>query len=425
MKNWNPVTIFFSAALIVGLCFQAAVAQQSLTAPRQEKLLNGLKVLMWADANANNVSVKIRIHAGSAFDPQGHEGVMQMLADNIFPTEATRDFFKEDLGGSLEIVTTYDYIQINASSRPESFLTMLETLSAAVSNPAIDAETTAKLRTALLAKVSALESDPAYVADRAVAKRLFGPFPYGRPQLGTSESLKKIIFPDLTDAKSRFLTADNATITISGNFDANLGYRAIRRLFGSWLKADKRVPTTFRQPDPPPPGILTVDSPSPEISALRFAVRGTARNGKDFSSGRIMSYILEERLKKIVPQQYAADVFVRSEEHVLPGVIVVGFSVRRSDSVKEKTDAGDVITKALAAAVSDAEFAAGRSRFAAEWGQRDKATFWLDADTYQTTVDADAKAADNVTQADVNSFLEKVRKSPMAAVLVLAVPKSN
>ena len=61
---------------------------------------------------------------------------MRMLADNIFPNEAAREFFTEDLGGSLEIVTNYDYIQINASSKPDQFLTMLETLASAVSNPA-------------------------------------------------------------------------------------------------------------------------------------------------------------------------------------------------------------------------------------------------------------------------------------------------
>src|SRR5260221_9837605 len=99
MKNWNLVTIFFLFILIVGICPQASIAQQSIPAPRQEKLLNGLKILMWSDAKANNVSVKIRIRAGSAFDPQGREGVMQMLADNIFPTETTREFFKDDLGG--------------------------------------------------------------------------------------------------------------------------------------------------------------------------------------------------------------------------------------------------------------------------------------------------------------------------------------
>ena len=37
---------------------------------------------MWSDARSDKVTVKIRVHAGSAFDPQGKEGAMQLLADN-------------------------------------------------------------------------------------------------------------------------------------------------------------------------------------------------------------------------------------------------------------------------------------------------------------------------------------------------------
>ena len=75
--------------------------------PKQEKLLNGLKVLMWNDAKADSVSVRVRVHSGSAFDPQGKEGVMQLLADSLFPNEAAREFFEEDLGGSLEVVGAF------------------------------------------------------------------------------------------------------------------------------------------------------------------------------------------------------------------------------------------------------------------------------------------------------------------------------
>src|SRR5258706_13638309 len=102
--------LFAMAALCV------ASTAQKLPGPRQEKLLNGLKLLMWPDGQANKVWVKIRIHSGSAFDPQGKEGLMKLLADSFFPTAATREFFTDDLGGSLEVVSNYDYIQVNASS---------------------------------------------------------------------------------------------------------------------------------------------------------------------------------------------------------------------------------------------------------------------------------------------------------------------
>src|SRR6478735_10142766 len=93
--------IFFLALL----SFPAQAQRPGSSTPRQEKLLNGLKVLLWSDPAATEVRVSIRVHSGSAFDPQGKEGVMQLLADNIFPTADSKSFFSEDLGGNIEVIT--------------------------------------------------------------------------------------------------------------------------------------------------------------------------------------------------------------------------------------------------------------------------------------------------------------------------------
>lgn len=412
---------FALAVLVVSAVSVAAFPQTATIAPKRETLLNGLKVLMWSDLKADKVSVKIRIHAGSAFDPQGKEGVMRLLADNIFPNETIREFFAQDLGGSLDVTTNYDYIQIDATSDPANVLTMLETLSSSISNPTIDKETTAKLKSALAARIKTIETDPAYVADRATARRLFATFPYGRPQFGTEDSVKKLDFADVIDAKQRFMTADNATIAVSGNFERQLVFKAVRRYFGGWLKSDKRVPSTFRQPDEPPTGLLTIASPNIDVSAVRFAARGPSRSDKDFAAATIFAAVLEARLKSRVPSAFRDKVFVRNEAHVLPGSIVIGFSAGKNDigSGNGKVEATGLISKVLAEALTDAEYYASRSAVSAEWAKRPVELFWLDIDTYKTnSADADRKIFDVVTLADVRSFAEKFKLSPMVSVLV-------
>ena len=421
MKNKNLFVKIVFIAFIVLLLFSLvapAIFSQTLPAPKKESLLNGLKVLMWSDAKADKVSVKIRIHAGSAFDPQGKEGVMQLLADNIFPNEVAKEFFTEDLSGSLEVITNYDFIQINASSKPEDFLTMLETLATAVSSPAIDKETTAKLKTALLAKIKTLEADPAYVADRAAAKRLFGTFPYGRPQSGTEATVKTIDFADLINAKGRFLSADNATIAISGNFDRALGFRAVRRYFGGWLKSDKRVPSTFRQPDDPPAGLQVVASPAKGRTAIRYAMRGLARSDKDLVASLIFTNIFESRLKARVPSGHTGDVFVRNEYHTLPGMITIGFSADKGEfgTANGKVEANELVGKAIIDPINDAEFQAAKTAVLNEWAGRDAISFWLDVDTFRTAEPTSKNA--EITIADVKAFAESASKKPMVAILV-------
>jgi zinc protease len=227
------------------------------------------------DPQAANVSIKIRVHSGAAFDPQGKEGVMRMLAENIFPNNAVREFFTDDLGGSLEVVTNYDFIQINATAKPEEFLNLLETLANAVARPTIDKETTLRLRALQIEKVREMEKNPVYVADLAVAKGLFGTFPYGRPIDGSVESIQKIDFADLIFAKDRFFTADNATVTITGNFKPDLAFRAARRYFGAWAKSDGKVTSTFRQPDEPKAGLPVIESPCRTKANFALPCAGT------------------------------------------------------------------------------------------------------------------------------------------------------
>ena len=415
----------FVVLILLSLIVPAIFSQTTLSAPKQEKLLNGLRVLMWPDAKASSAAIRIRIHTGSAFDPQGKEGLMQLLADNIFPNEASREFFAEDLGGRLDVISNFDYIEISASSKPDSFLTMLETIATAVANPAIDKETTARIRTALHNKVTTREADPIYLADQAVARRLFGTFPYGRPEDGSTGSVQTIDFADLVEAKARFLTADNATIAVSGNFDRDLGFRAIRRYFGAWLKSDRKVPSTFRQPDEPQTALLSLASPVANVPAVRFATRGVARNEKDFAASVLFTSILETRLKARVPAIHSKDLFVRNEVHFLPGIITIGLAADKSDigQANGKIQAQELVGKALSDPISDAEFQSAKSQFQAIWAKRDAPTTWLDVDTYKlASADADYRIADNVTIADLTAYAEKLRKQPVVAVVLNSPP---
>ncbi|MBA2378162.1 MAG: hypothetical protein H0V76_01150, partial [Blastocatellia bacterium] len=82
MTERKHIAIFASIIMVLasGLLFPAAAQ-----APQQEKLLNGLKVLMWSDPGADMVTARLRIHSGSAFDPQGKEGTMKVAGEVIFP----------------------------------------------------------------------------------------------------------------------------------------------------------------------------------------------------------------------------------------------------------------------------------------------------------------------------------------------------
>ena len=418
MKVRNLVQKFSACAVILAAAL--SVFAQRPQAPKQEKLLNGMKLLIWNDPSAANVSVKVRVHSGTAFDPQGKEGVMSLLAESFFPNEGTREFYRDDLGGDLDVTANYDYIQVNASSKPDQFLTMLESVANAVAVPTIDKETTPKLVARRLEKIKELEKDPAYLANLAAVKQLFGTFPYGRPELGTSESVAKINFADVLEAKQRFLGADNATVVISGNVDPALAYRAARRYFGAWLKSDKLVPPTFKQPDAPDTKLVTITSDAGTGTTVRFAFRGVARNDRLYPASEILASIHESRLKENLTGLNASNAYVSNQAHVLPGTVVVGLDMTGNEPVS-----GNTITALLARPVIATEFAAAKTAVAEERTKIAVDEHWLNADTYkQTSATAEQKAFDSVTIADVQLIAESFAKNPVVAVALTKVEKT-
>jgi hypothetical protein len=407
----NKLAIF----LFILLMSASVFAQK--TGPRQEKLLNGLKVLMWNVPKSDKITVKIRIHSGSAFDPQQKEGVMRLLADNIFPTESAKEFFTEELDGSLEVFSNYDYIQITATAKSEHLLEVLQTLANAVANPVIDKETTARLRAALAEKVRALDKDPVYAADMAAASRLYGTFPYGRRQMGTAESVQRIDFADLIAVKERFLMADNATVTLTGNYNSDIAYRAIRRYFGAWLKSDKKVPSTFRQPDDPDTKPLVIASPAFGAVEARYALRGLARSDKDFAASEILTRIARARWEEGKPG--ANSFTARQESHILPGHILFGMTLisqspdGKIDKMPDPKTPGSLIPQNI----SEAEFAKAKADAVAELTARDLQDRWLDVDTFKgLPVDNETAAYQDATLADVRRAAERLAKNPVVTV---------
>ncbi len=424
---------YFKKITIIGLVLfiTAGISFSQTTKfpePRQEKLLNELDLLIWNVPNAEKVTVKLRFHKGSAFDRQGKEGTMALVSNILFPGEVPKDFFEQDLGGSLEIISNYDYIQINATADSDKILDVLQTLSNALLNPEINKETTELVRQAQIEKVKTLENDPVYAANRAIAKRFFGTFPYGRPEMGTVESLQKIDFADLLFAKNKFLTSDNATVAVIGNVKSDLVYRAARRFFGGWVKADEKIPATFRLPDAPDKNLQILEANKENTSEMRFAIRGVARNDKDYYAAEILENILEKRLQK----QERGESFVSGEANLLPGLITFGINdwnlgliKKQENQISLPMDLDKTITNLFVSPITSDEFNSAKTRVLSKFTADKVSDLWLDVETYKfKSFKDDYNSAQNVTLENVRGVAEKFKNEPVASVLLFQNPKT-
>ncbi len=430
MNTRNYLKTFTLSTLILFAAVSFSYPQTAkISGPRQEKLLNNLKLLIWTEPVAEKVTVKLRIHSGAAFDLQNKEGTMALLADILFPNETSKEFFREDLGGSLHVVSNYDYIQINATGNPDQVLVILETLAGAVTKPVIDKETTAKARAARIEKVKELEKNPSHVADQAIAKRLFGTFPYGRSADGTAESLAKIDFADLLLAKQRFLTADNATLVVSGNVKSDFVFKAVRQLFGGWEKSDRKIPATFAQPDVPDTKEFSIETPNAENGLWRSAIMVAARNDKDFYATKVLTEIWQNQFCFNDESKYGKSSF---EPHLLRGIYVVSKNVLLNEPPSPGRNPCSLMLmkdgKAVYPPITQSNFEQAKSKIIADLNQKtlsaiDSADLWLDVDTYRlVSVKDEMQKANNITLADVQRVAENLQKQPL---VIVSVKKSS
>lgn len=422
-----PFLIRVSARAVVSLVCLVLLAQPALPQtpgdPEREQLLNGLRLLFWQKPGSSEVLLKLRINSGAAFDLSGKSGQMALLGDLLFPNPDTTEFFTDEMGGKLNVTVNYDSTTITMIGKVTEFEPMIEVLRNALLATQLTPEMITRVRDAKIKSLRDASIAPALVADRAIAARLFGDFPYGRLVAGTPEDLTRVDRADLMLARERFLNSNNATLAISGGVTRARALRALRQLLGPWRKSENIVPTTFRQPTAPDPRALLVNAPG-VTAEVRLAVRGVSRTDPDFFPAKVLAKLAEHRWQGLTPELAKQPVFVRSESHALPGAIVMGAAVNPQTAVDALANARKVMESMIATPATAAELERAKTEvvneISATTTKPDAAPDpWLDMDTYHLTATQDQIALlRSVTAPDVQRVAGRLFKNAAPATVV-------
>jgi zinc protease len=404
---------------------RTSVRAQNLPQPEREQLLNGLRVLVWNRQGDANVYLKLRIHSGSAFDLAGKSGLMALLSDALFSDPTTREYFREELGGRVEVTSDYDAINVTLAGRASEFERIIELLRTALVSTELTPDLVTKLRDARIKMVREMNVSPAQIADRAIAARLFGDYPYGRPGAGSPETLARIERADILLARDRFLNPNNATLTIIGGVDSRRALRALKQIIGGWRKSDTIVPATFRQPAQPDARTLVIDQPGTETSEVRLAVRGLSRSDADYAAALLIPLLARDLWLSAQPSLGKSAFFVRHEAHVLPGIFVMGAAVPATEASNTLANARKTLQRLAKEGVTQEMLERARSEAIAELSKQTErpetlADLWLDADTYQLgSVDDRLRQLRNVTLEDVRRVAAKLFNESLMATVAL------
>jgi zinc protease len=421
-------TSFVAVLLLFSLCLHAPanLAAQNFgsPAPRREQLLNGLRLLILHRQGDPQVALKLRINSGGAFDLAGKEGLTMLLTDALFPDPGTRQYVTEELGGRLEVATSYDSIEISLSGKASDFERLAELLRNALLQMRLAPEDVTRLRDERIKAAREASAKPAIMADRAVAARLYGAYPYGRTLAGTPESLARIDRFDMLNARDRFLIPNNSTLTMIGGVEAPRAMRVFRQFLGSWRKSETIAPFTFRQPDAPDARTLIVNLAGTNEVEIRLAVRGLARTDRDHAAAHVVAALAHARWGAALREFQPRSTFARHESHYVTGELIFGATVPAGVAAQTLEAARTLVKNLAVAPVSAAELDAARRAALAATNERKAqpdalADEWLDALVYKSTLSEEETALNALTPADVQRVAARLfADAKLASVVV-------
>jgi zinc protease len=213
----------------------------AITAPIEQRLPNGLRVVLAERRGEQLVTAQLVVLAGSEVDPAARAGLAAMTAGLL--TKGTRRHSAtqlaqaaESLGGALDSGAGWHQSDVAITVTVPKLDAALALVSEVVQQPAFAAAELDRLRAQSLDELKVAYSQPGRLAALAAQRLLYGAGPYGHPAGGTPVSLTTISRADLVALHAARYRPDNAVLVLAGDLDAATALQLARRHFGAWKR---------------------------------------------------------------------------------------------------------------------------------------------------------------------------------------------
>ena len=402
-------------------------------------LSNGLQVLIAPSHASDLVTLDVWIGAGTRRETAEDNGVAHFMEHLIFKGTPTRkpgeiDAAIEDLGGSLNAATSYDWAHFYGTVDSEDAPAALSVLSDAVMNAEMRQEDIDAERPVILSEM-AREADNAPERVGQVFNALcFQTHPYGRPLLGTAHNVSGMPRSAILDFYHTYYAPGNATLILAGKITPEDGLALAKKTFGAWPA--RPVPDDKVLPEPPQTdirsrnltaqvrrGFLQIgwrapsvqDKPDAWVMDVMMTLLGQGGNN------RLESDLL--RKKKLVTAINTAYLTQRD-----PGTMSVSAEFDPGDYETVRADILAEVAALRDIPISPAELAAAKHALLASYlfdtqtntGRADALGFYSRIDTYQYDTEY-VPHFEAVTPAEVQAIARKYL-DPAAYTLVTLLP---
>jgi zinc protease len=262
-------------------------------------LANGLRVIVIERANTPLVAAQVLIKNGGEVDPPELAGLANMTSDLLTKGTEKRTATQiaeaiEALGGSLDAAARWDASRISVNVMSAKVASALEILADVVRRPTFKDDEIERLRQQTLDDLTVELGEPGSIARYVAARVVFGDSPYGKPLIGTPQSLARIARNDFVKYHSTYYRPDNAILVLGGDIKAKTAFRLAEQYFGDWKKPAVALPTLAAAKRDPSaqPRVVVIDKPDSGQAAVIVARTGIERKDPDYFRGIVANSVL-------------------------------------------------------------------------------------------------------------------------------------
>jgi zinc protease len=303
----------------------------SLKSAQRVELPNGLVLLMFEDRRLPIFVAQAAVRAVRLYEPDEKLGVATLTGSLL--DEGTSKHtgpqiaeMIENVGGALSLSAGGGSVKVLTPQRSLGLGLLFECLM----QPTFPKDAFTRKQLQQLSAIDEAETQPAQRARQAFMATVYDKHPYGRPNLGTKQTVQKLTAADCAAFHKKVFVPNNTTVALVGDFDSKEVIEEVKRLTADWKKVPLDRPETpaVDKPKEFTQKIITM----PEAAQMQFYLGhvGIRRNNPDYYKLLVMDYVLgtgpgftdrlSARLRDREGLAYTVSANISSSADVEPGV---------------------------------------------------------------------------------------------------------
>lgn len=217
----TPGATFFVAAAALCLAVRPGHAQD--------------RIAVVAEAGTPVVATEILVLAGPAQEPEGKDGVAYLAARSV--TAPVRSVL-DSLGARLAVQPHKDAVSFTLTAAPDVWEEATRILLVSLFRDPPQSSTVLAERGAVRNELLSRQSNPADAASREADRALYGrDHPWGRPTVGTPQSVTSLEVQDVDAFLRSAFTSDRVVVAVVGPVDPD----AVREHLGAYVNPSGRL----------------------------------------------------------------------------------------------------------------------------------------------------------------------------------------